>query len=46
MPNAGDKPGKGIYICDYCGSEVVLNNAKDALPLCPKCKRNSFHRSK
>jgi DNA-directed RNA polymerase subunit RPC12/RpoP len=46
MPSTGEKPGTGIYICDYCGTEVILDKAKDDLPPCPKCKRTSFHRSK
>lgn len=46
MPTAGEKPGQGTYVCDYCGYEVMVDNAKDVLPPCPKCKRSSFHRSK
>lgn len=46
MPATGDKPGKGIYVCDYCGSEVVLDKPTDVLPPCPKCNRKSFHRAK
>lgn len=35
--NSGEKPGKGAYICVYCGQRVVLDDDNDTLPPCPRC---------
>ena len=37
MSTTGEKPGIGVYICKKCGQEVVLDDAEDTLPPCPKC---------
>jgi hypothetical protein len=29
MPNTGEKPGKGVYVCISCGQTVVLDDADD-----------------
>ncbi|MBV7275644.1 zinc ribbon-containing protein [Clostridium thailandense] len=34
---AGDKPGKGTYICTTCGEKIVINDENDTLPSCPVC---------
>jgi len=33
----GNKPGKGTYKCNHCGTMVKLDKAEEALPPCPKC---------
>jgi len=42
MPNTGEKPGKGTYVCKACGAIVVLDDATDTLPPCPKCHETSY----
>lgn len=37
MPNTGEKPGKGTYICINCAQRVTLDDESDKLPPCPKC---------
>lgn len=34
---AGDKPGKGIYICTECNHRIILEDDQDKLPICPFC---------
>ena len=42
MPTTGEKPGKGTYECTACGTRVVLDDASDTLPPCPKCSKTNF----
>lgn len=35
----GEKLGKGTYQCITCGDVVVLDDATDTLPPCPKCHK-------
>jgi len=42
MPKCGEKPGKGTYICNNCDSKVVLDDATDTLPPCPKCSKCEY----
>lgn len=44
MPTTGEKPGKGTYFCNRCGTRVVLDDNSDTLPPCPKCNGTSFRR--
>ena len=34
---AGDKPGKGTYICTECNHRIILEDDQDKLPICPFC---------
>ena len=34
MPTTGEKPGKGKYFCNRCGTRVVLDDNSDTLPPC------------
>lgn len=40
----GEKPGKGTYTCDKCGTTVHLDDRTDTLPPCPKCHKTSFRK--
>lgn len=40
--NAGEKPGKGVYICTVCGYKVELKDDSEELPICPKCKATTY----
>ncbi|SDA57275.1 zinc ribbon-containing protein [Methanobrevibacter millerae] len=43
MPyKTGEKPGVGTYLCINCDQKVTLDDAKDTLPPCPKCKNTEF----
>lgn len=42
MHSTGEKPGKGIYQCYYCGQIVILDDMTDTLPPCPKCDKTLF----
>lgn len=42
MTTTGEKPGKGRYKCKNCGQIVVLDDATDTLPPCPKCAKTVF----
>jgi len=44
MPRTGEKPGKGTYKCNNCGTKVTLDDATDTLPPCPKCHGTQFTR--
>ena len=33
----GEKPGRGIYRCTYCGYDIELLRDEDELPKCPVC---------
>lgn len=35
--NIGEKPGKGTYRCNKCGTTVTLDDNTDTLPPCAKC---------
>ena len=36
--NIGEKPGKGTYVCQQCGSwTVTLDDDDDRLPPCGNC---------
>ena len=43
--NCGQKPGKGIYICNKCGEDLVLDDTTDTLPPCAKCNNCKFDKS-
>jgi hypothetical protein len=43
MPRKGDAPGKGIYVCLYCGAEVELQDNEDVLPGCPECSNALYY---
>lgn len=45
MPNTGEKPGKGTYICTSCGQEVELDDNTDTLPPCPKCNGTKYEKA-
>lgn len=42
MSTTGEKPGKGTYTCKKCGESLVLNDATDTLPPCPRCSNTEF----
>ena len=44
MHTTGEKPGKGTYVCVNCGQRVVLNDASDTLPPCPKCGKTQYRK--
>ena len=44
MPNTGEKPGKGKYICTKCGQEVVLDDRTDTLLPFPRCNNTSYRK--
>ena len=44
MARTGEKPGKGNYKCKQCGQIVVLDDNKDTLPPCPKCRNIKFEK--
>ena len=43
--HTGEKPGKGVYSCTNCGTDVTLDNG-DKMPPCPKCNNTSFEKVK
>ena len=45
MHTTGEKPGVGTYICAVCGEHVVLDDATDTLPPCPKCYATKFYKA-
>ncbi len=42
MYKAGEKPGKGTYICTNCGNDVNLDDDSDRLPPCPNCSNGEY----
>lgn len=42
MTMTGDKPGKGSYICNTCGTFIALDKHPDPLPVCPNCNGEKF----
>ena len=44
MPATGEKPGKGTYKCDNCGTRVAFDDVTDMLPSYPKCYGTEFTR--
>jgi DNA-directed RNA polymerase subunit RPC12/RpoP len=42
MKSAGEKPGKGIYVCMTCGEKVTLETNDQKLPVCPKCHGSMY----
>ena len=44
MPKAGDSPGRGIYCCTRCETEVKLHEIDARLPECPRCEQDIFFR--
>ena len=40
---SGDLPGEGIFECEECGAEIVLNDL-DKVPCCPCCTGKTFAR--
>ena len=45
MATAGEKPGKGTYVCTECKLVVALNEDETVLPPCPKCKNSKCIRT-
>ena len=43
--HTGDKPGKGVYSCTNCGTDVTLDQ-DDKMPPCPKCNNTTFEKVK
>ncbi len=43
--HTGEKPGKGLYSCTNCGTDIDLNDA-EKMPPCPKCTNTSFTKVK
>ena len=43
--NCGQKPGKGTYVCNNCGEDLVLDDTTDTLPPCAKCNNCKFDKS-
>ncbi|MDA8387129.1 MAG: hypothetical protein M0Z58_00530 [Nitrospiraceae bacterium] len=43
MPKAGEKPGKGKYICAECGAEQELKKESQALAACA-CEGTEFRK--
>ncbi len=39
---SGDKPGKGMYVCEKCRIAVDLNDDNEILPYCPCCESHSY----
>lgn len=44
MYTTGEKPGKGTYVCMFCGQKVVLDDHNDTLPPCPKCGKTTYRK--
>lgn len=44
MPTTGEKPGKGRYVCEQCGEDVILDDDTDTLPPCPKCHHTEYEK--
>ncbi len=44
MYTTGEKPGKGIYVCEKCGQKVILDDNNDTLPPCPKCGHTVYRK--
>jgi DNA-directed RNA polymerase subunit RPC12/RpoP len=42
MKYAGDRPGKGTYVCMTCGKKVVIEKEVEKLTVCPQCKGSMF----
>lgn len=40
----GEKPGIGRYICIKCGEDLYLDDSKDRLPPCIKCRNCTFRK--
>ncbi len=40
--SSGDRPGKGIYICQQCRHAVRLDHDSDDLPACPLCSHTEY----
>lgn len=38
----GEKPGKGTYICNNCGSPKKLDDNTDTLAPCSKCNNCEY----
>ena len=46
MPETGQKPGIGIYICDICGNRVTIYKNSDRLPQCSVCNGINYGHTK
>ncbi|MGE5479772.1 MAG: zinc ribbon-containing protein [Chloroflexota bacterium] len=44
MPNTGEKPGRGTYVCEECQSTVEIHDNNSQLPPCPKCNGTRFEK--
>jgi DNA-directed RNA polymerase subunit RPC12/RpoP len=42
--HTGHRPGRGLYLCIFCGMKLILDDNKDRLPPCPRCHRTRFNR--
>ncbi|UCH87925.1 MAG: hypothetical protein JSV49_06550 [Thermoplasmata archaeon] len=42
--NCGEEPGKGMYMCDHCGTGITLENDGDKLTPCPKCGKCEYNK--
>ena len=42
MPQTGEKPGKGSYMCKGCSYIVSIDDPNNALPSCPRCGKTSY----
>ena len=44
MVKTGEKPKKGTYKCNNCGTLITLDDDTDTMPPCPKCNGTEFTR--
>lgn len=44
MVTTGEKPGKGTYSCNNCGTAITLDDNTDTMPPCPKCDKTEFRK--
>ena len=43
VPRKGDRPGKGKYVCLYCGTAIELTEEEGELPACSECGNFIFY---
>lgn len=43
--HAGEKPGKGTYICIECGHRIILDHDEEMLPTCPQCHAFTYKKA-
>ncbi len=39
-----ERPGRGRYVCIFCGDDVFLENDDDTLPPCASCEMGEFRK--